>query len=510
MIDEWQGNILTEKLFSVRTDGVNRKETLAGVLFRLMNRENVEFLRVRPHQEEPWFAFLVQLGALCEVLRENPLASVKDFQQALFALAGHSEPAWCLLTPQNDPAFLQPFCEKGWGTDAWTTPDDVDVLITSRAHDVKPRLMVHPELEDWVYALVSVQTTWGYGGVGNYGCLRNRGPYSARMFARIVPTGQSASDSFRREVYLWQKQRAHIRSLGLKGKAALLWTMPWSGLEEESLQVEDLDPFFIEVCRLYKLVKEENGQVVCVRRSAKATRIKRTVAEVGDLWTPILVEGSERSPCALYEAPSLRKTVQILFEAEASASLVIQPEDGPCPILQIRGVSRDPSRQGMTMGYVNVEIPLPYTSDEDRVRMGSRVTTWLAHVHEAQKFFRNLTTSYAKAEAGAGSDSDTRMTNGWRAQLEQQVTDSFWSTLRATKDLEDEDALRQWQGMLAAMLKDATRALCETAPVSTGNRYKAVARALNLVGGFIRNQLPLVAQEESFATAEAPLLEETP
>jgi len=509
MEDEWQGNLLTEKMFSVRTCGVNRKETLAGVLFRLMNREDLEFLRVRPHQEEAWFAFLVQLGALCEDLGINPLASVKDFQEALFALADYFEPSWCLLTSPAYPAFMQPLCEKGWGNDAWTTPDDIDVLITSRAHDVKPRLMVHPELEDWVYALVSVQTTWGYGGAGNYGCLRNRGPYSARMFARIVPTSQSTSDSFRREVYLWQKQRDHIRSLGLKGNASLLWTIPWSGLEEEAIDVKDLNPFFIEVCRLYKLVKGEDGRIVCLRRSAKATRIKRTISDVGDIWAPILVEGSERLPCALSEAPGLRKMVQILFEADASASLIVQDEDGPCPTLQIRGVSRDPSRQGMTVGYVNVEIPLPYTSDDERVRMGSRVTTWLTYVNEAQKFFRSLTKSYAKAEFGAGNDSELKMTSGWMVRLDQRIMDCFWSTLRATKNMEDEDALRQWQGMLASLLKEATRELCETAPVSTSRHYQSVAFALNLVGGFIRNQLPLVEQEESFATYEAMMMEET-
>jgi hypothetical protein len=265
--------------------------------------------------------------------------------------------------------------------------------------------------------------------------------------------------------------------------------------------VEELHPFFVEVCRLYKLT-ERNGQVVCLRRSAKAPRIRPTQSDVGDIWTPIRLEDGERVPCALYETPSLYKVTQILFNAEIPASLSLQTEDGACPILQIRGVARDPSRQGMTNGYVNVEIPLPYTSEEERVRMGSRVTTWLAHVSEVQEIFQNIMITAINAEGSVGGDSHKRMARNWRVQFEHQVTDSFWSTLRETKNLEDEDALRQWQGLLAYLMKDAARKLGEMMPMTTAKRYKLVAWALNMVSGFTRTKLPLVAQEESFATNE--------
>ena len=80
------------------------------------------------------------------------------------------------------PAFLQPPVPEGElrkppkknkkngkrkPGDDWKgcrTPDDLDVLVTSKKHDVKDELVAPTDLEAWAYALCSLQTMQGYPG----------------------------------------------------------------------------------------------------------------------------------------------------------------------------------------------------------------------------------------------------------------------------------------------------------------------------------------------------------
>ena len=61
------------------------------------------------------------------------------------------------------------------------------MLITSRNHDLKQNVARQAEPEDWVFALVSLQTSEGYGGSGNQGIARMNGGSSSRPMLGLAP-----------------------------------------------------------------------------------------------------------------------------------------------------------------------------------------------------------------------------------------------------------------------------------------------------------------------------------
>ena len=67
------------------------------------------------------------------------------------------------------------------------TPDDLDVLVTSKNHDLKQTMALDCAVEDWIFALVNLQTMAGFLGSGNYGIARMNGGFSARVCLGLAP-----------------------------------------------------------------------------------------------------------------------------------------------------------------------------------------------------------------------------------------------------------------------------------------------------------------------------------
>ena len=57
-------NLLSEPLFTLQVAGRKGTHTLPSILALLSGGERVEFCNLQPHQQHPWYAFLVQLAAL--------------------------------------------------------------------------------------------------------------------------------------------------------------------------------------------------------------------------------------------------------------------------------------------------------------------------------------------------------------------------------------------------------------------------------------------------------------
>ena len=162
-------------------------------LFAAMARGQVRsFPALRPHQRPAWHMFLAQLGALAlwSAGRNDLPENAADWVGNLRRLTqNHRDDApWRLIVEEpGKPAFLQPPDPGGlkWSTIA--TPDALDLLITSRNHDLKQAAASHAAAEDWVFALVSLQTSEGYGGNGNHGIARMNGGSSSRPMLGLAP-----------------------------------------------------------------------------------------------------------------------------------------------------------------------------------------------------------------------------------------------------------------------------------------------------------------------------------
>ena len=284
-------NLLSDPLIS--TDPAGRHG--APGLFAAMARGEVRgFPALRPHQRAAWHMFLVQLAALA--LDRAGQADLPDTADRWATLLRGLTPEfpddapWRLVVAdRGKPAFLQPTDPGGLKWKPVPTPDALDMLITSRNHDLKTAVAVRAEPEDWLYALVSLQTGEGYCGVGNQGIARMNGGSSSRALLGLAPldgTGAAPDPSawWARDVRRLLDLRAEGKQQGpcTPGGDALLWLKPWP--EGKQLQLAALDPWFIEICRRVRMTPEG-----AERATSKAARVdaKDFNGVVGDPWAPV-------------------------------------------------------------------------------------------------------------------------------------------------------------------------------------------------------------------------------
>ena len=73
--------------------------------------------------------------------------------------------------------------------DLVATPDELDMLVTSKNHDLKTSVAFRAGLDDWIFALITLQTMEGFGGAGNYGISRMNGGLGNRSAFSLAPSG---------------------------------------------------------------------------------------------------------------------------------------------------------------------------------------------------------------------------------------------------------------------------------------------------------------------------------
>ena len=279
-------NFLTEPLI-----GTDREIlSLPGLLAAMARSEVASFPALRPHQRPAWHMFLVQMATLA-LSNAGETRLPEDEETWRAALRGltrdfpDDEP-WCLVVENRGmPAFLQTPDPGGIGWIAVATPDALDMLITARNHDVKREVAHDAAPQDWIFALVSLQTMEGFGGTGNYGVARMNGGSSSRVMIALAPAigGGRAIDPSA----WWRRDVQHLLAErdGIAGDA-LLWCLPWP--EEQQLDLAGLDPLFIEVCRRVRLA-EDGGGLRAERTTSKAARIaaKEARGMTQDPWAPV-------------------------------------------------------------------------------------------------------------------------------------------------------------------------------------------------------------------------------
>ena len=185
------------------------------------------FPAMRPHQRSAWHMFLVQLGALAlwSVGRDTVPEEPADWVAILRRLTPeHTDDApWRLVVEDPaKPAFLQPPDPGGLVWSRLATPDALDLLITSRNHDLKQTIARQASPEDWVFALVSLQTSEGFGGRSNYGIARMNGGSSSRPMLGLAPAeeGDTSIDPSRWWVRDVRRLLATAREDGVRGSRA--------------------------------------------------------------------------------------------------------------------------------------------------------------------------------------------------------------------------------------------------------------------------------------------------
>lgn len=364
---ELQFSLLTEPIIRYRraSDGETVKASLPELFVALAADEVRDYPALRPHQRHPWHAFLVQLAAIAlhKAERTAVFETAQEWRGALLALTPDDPDgaAWCLVSPPDRPAVLQAAvvggCISGWKSEAYAA-DEIDMLVTSKNHDLKRSRARQAQPEDWLFALLSLQTQEGFLGSGNYGISRMNGGFASKPGVGVAAVGLPGARWVRDIAALLARRDRTVEAHGFQddGGLALIWLTPWDGLA--SLSFAKLDPFYIEICRRLRL-RCIDGKIMSVGTGSKAARIaaKELNGLTGDAWTPIDVEGG-KALTITSNGFNYKLVSELMFGGKyqpPTAHNLDQTGNGSRLIFITQGITRG---QGKTEGYHERHVPI--------------------------------------------------------------------------------------------------------------------------------------------------------
>ena len=492
-------NLLEDPLFSVDPFG---SLSLPGLLAASAQDEVRGFGRLRPHQRAAWHMFRVQLAALA--LRAGGRAEPPEDEATWAALLRALTPdlgddPWRLVVEDRGrPAFLQPPDPGGLKWEPVPTPDALDLLITARNHDVKAAIAQNARPEDWAYALVSLQTSEGFGGRNNYGIARMNGGSSSRPMLGFAPAGAGGapdpSSWWRRDVGVLLR-RQNTETILTRGGPALLWCLPWP--EGRQLPAQDLDPWFIEACRRIRLM-ERDGQLRAERAGSKAARVeaKAFAGALDDAWAPVHVAGEARKALTLGEGRfDYRRIVDLLLGGDwrpPAAAEAQNDEEAGDLVLVAEALSRGNSK---TDGLKTRIVPVPRHVlgffMTDAVRVSTAAAAQMDEIKGADAALREAVALYA----AAGDRTKVGKPHRQRAAAARGRLDAFadrvffehlWERVGAMADEATEmQARRRFREVLTRAARTELRRAMSTIPCPSIRAPRAEVRARGRLEGLL-------------------------
>ena len=514
-------NILTEQLIRYDKSSGGRAEASLPEVYAALMADRVDaFPALRPHQRHAWHAFLVQLGAMAmhrDGLSEPP-EEVDEWLRIIRALTPDfpGDEPWHLVVDEiTRPAFMQPPAtskerEADYKSEV-TTPDELDILITSKNHDIKSEVAAQAEVDDWIFALITLQTMEGFSGAGNYGIVRMNGGMGNRPGFSLALARPGSGAHVRRDI---EAILEYLPTLldeypMIEGGTALLWTTTWDGTD--SLLINRLNPFFIEVCRRIRF--REVGQLTAIRATSKSARIdgKGLNGRTGDPWTPVNVKEGKSLTLAV-GGFTYKRITEYLTEWESPA-LLRPTRTEQRSTENMRLVARAMVRgQGKSEGYYERSVVLrPKTFQGFGRTGGVQELGELARQRIEQVGIVQRILSHAIQIFAARGDSDKvspehrALTRPWLNRLDGIVDSDFFGDLQTEFEADESERQgirNQWllngkDGVVnhaRALFHDAADSL----PCPSIHRFKARANAEGLFEGRMRGNggLPFLFNTE--------------
>ena len=466
-------------------------------LFAALSRGEVEnFPALRPHQRQAWHSFLVQCAAMALIRAgQRDLPTDPATWRALLIGLTPEWPegeAWELVGEDwLKPALLQPpLVTAGDRKDykaTLETADELDMLVTSRNHDVKAARISCGCDDDWLFALVTLQTMEGFLGAGNYGISRMNGGFANRMALGIQPAG-NLSAAFARDVRrLIEVAPDDARS----GKGiAVLWAVPWDGTRQ--LSFSQLDPLYVDICRRVRLERRADGTLCAMTAGSKVARVAATGlnGNTGDPWAPIRLSDNA-SVSASPATFGYRKFTELLDRTKTGRpqlSLPSEIDDAEGLLIVATALVRG---QGKTEGLHRRVIPVSRSRKGGRLgdvfldRIGQVAQVRAVEAGEVRKRLRMA--AMALMQGGPASlrlddDSSARKCESWLQSFELGVDRVFFDPPFWEEFNEAEGNHRLvWRKALTRLANDVFEQAAEAAPRTDVRRVRARAVARNML-----------------------------
>jgi CRISPR system Cascade subunit CasA len=528
-------NFLTDPIIRARLiSGEIGRFSLPALLVALMHDEIESFTALRPHQRHVWHAFLTQVGALALFGKgeTEPAADEGHWRDILRGLTAPwpDDAPWCLVAPLDRPALLQPPVPEGSlnGFKPIVTPDELDMPITSRNHDLKINVASEGQAEDWFFALLSLQTQEGYSGSTLNGISRMNGGSSSRLGVGIEPAG-GPGKRVARDIQLLLKIRdAMSRDTGIQFAAnsglGLLWLERWDG--KTSVSLSQLDPFYLEICRRIRL--EIRHQKICgwyigtgtVQRVSEA---KTQCGHTGDPWAPLKRKGNNVTSETVQENGLDYKTIcNLIFPSMdsriarklAPLQKIEENEDNSNTCIVLRVSARGNSK---TFGFHERRVPVSAWIRHGWTGRASDPVAKLANerVEDAGKIARGLRFALSllaepdRAQNERMKPQTEKAIQPWKARFDLVVDRTFFSDMEAEVAVLDDEAATQ--GERARWLHELHKSgqiLIEDAAASLARgglrRLRAIVRAQNTFSGSFYKAFPHLrpAKPEAAAVSE--------
>lgn len=513
-----ENNLLVERWLTIMTQqGETRKVSLPELFSAFERNEVAGFAGLLPHQQGPFHVFLVQLA--CHALETSGAALPTPTPEEPWKLLGTHTPdewramirgivpdyaqkypndePWCLVVDDlNKPAFLQcPVPDEKFAASKTIVerPDDLDLMISSKNFDIKSGSFKEVRTEDWVFALISLQTNSGFLGRGNYGISRQNGGWAQRP----IFTLQSSSSPCAR----WGRDARVILSCRGSDKETLnkncrnrddkrlLWLDPWDGTS--SYELAALHPLFIEISRRVRALNRNSG-IVFKKAPSACPRIDSgaTCGNLGDPWEPIVsdAKGARVFSSSLNYA-NIAKIV--CGEETIDQNLLlrfhkgIDGKDGHklwCSAL-VKG-------QGKTEGYFERLIPIDAQKSLLRHDLWKAANVMLHDVDEAKKSIlaiavaRFLTCGHEGSKNGTTERNSSvvknclsRVCDRFDDCVDSAFFSYFWNACDGIQDgiVTDPALLEPWKEYLKKLVCDCYEFAVSSLPCNASQHIKACA-----------------------------------
>lgn len=511
-------NLLTDPVFRVDTPEGPETMSLPALLVAL-GADRVDGLPgLQRHQEDPFHIFTCYLAAavLARERRDDARQDAAFWREGICRLTGNADDcAWTLLVEDvTKPAFMQPPVPKALtgkfnkSNPKAKTPDELDILQTAKNHDVKTRREGGPEPDEWVFALVSLQTTTGQMGRGNYGIARmNSGTGSRTCVGLVYET--SPGGRWARDVSRLLAGRAELLAgpWGYEPDGHVVtWSVPWD--LETPLPLSALDPFFIEVARAVRLARA-GSTLVALSTGTAGNRIsaKPLKGVLGDPWTVLVADAEDgwkawtvRPP--VFSPANLR---DLLFGDGFKAPLMMQPDFGrEADRCYLRGSVLASDGMGKTNGYHEIMMPIPgpaarrlFSPGPERDRLAARSKEAIEAAGRMQN--RVLKPAVLVLLEGGPEqvkwEKDQREIGDWW-ELTQGAFSGAWTAeyfpwLWGTVDETDDEAARlKWLRTVHHVGRQVLADALARFPEHAGRRYRARAAAERVFVGSLFKQFP--------------------
>ncbi|WP_179862365.1 type I-E CRISPR-associated protein Cse1/CasA [Longibacter salinarum] len=510
--EENKFSLLDDGLFRVRGDDGVRECSLPEVLAALQADAVASFDGLQAHQEQAWYAFLVQLAAMIRARTDRTGdLDTSDWRSGCLDLAEGNENAWHLVVSDvTEPAFMQSPVPEGSLDEAKyksdiPSPSSLDVLVTSKNHDVKQTPIRYPRTEHWIYALITLQTMEGFLGRGNYGIARMNGGFGNRPLVGLAP-GLSFGERFRRDVRVLAETHDDTVLWDADGRFKLLWTEPWDGAKASAISLDNCDPYVIEICRRIRFTMDD-GSLTCWRANTKGQRLNVPSSLSGqteDPWTPV-DKGEDKALTLGGGGFTYRKLTDILSgNYERPVTLERQSNDAGAMFVTARSLVRG---QGKTEGLHHRDIFVPGEAS-GFFSQGSDLWQKLAEISEQRVEMvqevesRVLRPAVAALLTGGRRDEqpDWDVVQPWIDAFDTRVNEVFFEKLWAAVNLDKRQAQNAWEHFLKTEACSQFEAATENVPIPDLRKWRALSAARSIFESRIRDTLEMAYDDESSST----------